>query len=383
MAADYDIKAAFTAIENELLRSMIRNMKEHRAEEDKRGYQWAQWQAMQVYALNEYKRNNKDRFAAWYKDINSNIRLAILRAHATGKMVQEEGILKAIRNGFTGYKKPSDKMVGEFFRVNERSLNALIDATVSDMERAETAILRMHDDKVRKVIFNAQVYANTGAATYEKAVDMAVKDYAYAGINCVRYKDGKQVNIKDYADMALRTARKRAYLTGEGQMRQKWGIHTVVMHKRSNPCPLCLPWVGKILVDDVWSGGTKEEAEQLHYPAMSTAVAAGLYHPNCRDSHTTYMPGISTPPNHKWTKEELSNVQAENSAQAKAGYAKRQAEKCGRVARCALDKDTKNEWTAKEKRWKEKAKEQKEIANAVSSDIMGLTHRIKRSGSIV
>lgn len=39
----------------------------------------------------------------------------------------------------------------------------------------------MSNDKYRKAIFNAQVYANTGAGTYEKAVDMACKDMLNAG----------------------------------------------------------------------------------------------------------------------------------------------------------------------------------------------------------
>ena len=43
----------------------------------------------------------------------------------------------------------------------------------------------MSEDKYRQIIFNAQVYANTGAGTYEKAVDMATKDFLKAGINCI------------------------------------------------------------------------------------------------------------------------------------------------------------------------------------------------------
>ena len=74
------------------------------------------------------------------------------------------------------------------------------------------------------------------------------------------------------------------------------------MNKRGNPCPKCLPFVGKILIDDVWSGGSSEDGS---YPLMSSAMAAGLYHPNCKDSHTTYFPGISTPPDDKFSKEEI------------------------------------------------------------------------------
>lgn len=147
-----------------------------------------------------------------------------------------------------------------------------------------------------------QVYANTGAGTYEKAVDMATKDFLKAGLNCLQYANGARHTIADYADMAIRTASKRAYLQGEGVKRQEWGIHTVIINKRGSgcPCPLCVPFVGKVMIDDVWSGGTKKEAQETGYRLMSDAITAGLYHPRCRDSHTTYFPGISTPPDGRY-----------------------------------------------------------------------------------
>ena len=54
----------------------------------------------------------------------------------------------------------------------------------------DTVVLRMSNDKYRSAIFNAQVYANSGAGTYEKAVDMACRDMLRAGLNCVEYKNG-------------------------------------------------------------------------------------------------------------------------------------------------------------------------------------------------
>lgn len=352
---DYDVGKAFAEIENELLNSMMRNMKLHRAEEKKEGYEWTQWQVMQVQALEEYKKRNRKKFALRFQDINDKIRIAILKANAMGKMVQEIGILRAIKEGEGLFRRPYDKALGEFFKTNDRKLNALIDATIHDMEKAEQAILRMHDDKVRKAIFNAQVYANTGAGTYEKAVDMAVKDYISSGINCVKYKNGRQVNIKDYADMAIRTANKRAYLSGEGVKRREWGISTVIMNKRGNACPLCLPYVGKVLVDDVWSGGTEKEAEELGYPLMSHAISGGLYHPNCKDVHTTYFEGISTPPSEKWTQKELEDIKEQYARQQKVQYAKHQAEKYERLEKHALDAENKRQYGARKEEWRERS----------------------------
>ena len=101
---------------------------------------------------------------------------------------------------------------------------------------------------------------------------MATKDFLAAGLNCVEYKNGARHTLSDYIDMAIRTASKRAYLQGEGAMRKEWGIHTVIVNKRGNPCPKCLPFCGKVLIDDVWSGGSSKDGK---YPLMSHAIKKG------------------------------------------------------------------------------------------------------------
>ena len=207
----------------------------------------------------------------------------------------------------------------------------------------------MANDQYRKVIFNAQVYANTGAGTYEKAVDMATKDMLSAGLNCVEYANGARHTLSDYADMAIRTASKRAYLQGEGQKRQEWGLHLVIMNKRGNPCPKCLPFVGKVLIDDVWSGGSKADGD---YPLMSSAISAGLYHPRCKDGHTTYFPGISTPPDDKFSKQELAEVEARSKQEAGKQYATRQHDKFGRLAKYSLDPENQKHYQQKVEQWK-------------------------------
>ena len=348
---DYDITAAFQAIEDELIASMIRNMDRHRAEETKEGYEWSMWQAEQLKALEKYKRENQKKYGKQFQQINQEIEDLIRQARVAGGMEQELKILKAIKNGFKGAKKVSRGAAAEFFRLNDRKLEALIEATTHDMERAETAILRKANDDYRKAIFNAQVYANTGAGTYEKAVDMATKDMLSRGLNCVVYANGARHTLADYADMALRTAGKRAYLQGEGEKRQEWGISTVIVNKRGNPCPKCLPFCGKVLIDDVWSGGKKSDGP---YPLMSTAIEYGLYHPRCRDSHTTYFPGISTADD-TWTRKELEAIKKENQREGRLQYASRQAGKYARLAKFSLDLENRKEYARRTREWNEAA----------------------------
>lgn len=344
---EYDITAAFKAIEDELIASMIRNMKRHRAEEEKEGIEWSMWQTEQLKALEKYKQENQAKYRKQFKSINGAIKELIRQCREDGNMQQETAILNAIKNGFKAKKVPRG-MTGEFFKLNERKLEALIEATTHDMENAEIAVLRKANDDYRKAIFNAQVYANTGAGTYEKAVDMATKDMLSRGLSCIVYANGARHTLSDYADMAIRTASKRAYLQGEGEKRQEWGIATVIVNKRGNPCPKCLPFCGKVLIDDVWSGGSRKDGK---YPLMSTAIAHGLYHPRCKDSHTTYFPGISTADD-TWMKEELESIGETNRKEVRQQYAARQAEKFERLEKYSLDDDNKKAYGTRAEEWR-------------------------------
>lgn len=345
---EYDIGKAFAAIEDELMASMIRNMNRHKVEEVAEDKQWSMWQAGQLKSLERYKRENQKKYGQQFKDINNQITELIRMARDEGEMDQEIAILRAIQKGFPA-ERSARGATAEFFKLNERKLEALIKATTDDMQKAETAVFRMANDRYRKVIFNAQVYATTGVGTYEKAVDMATRDFIAVGLNCVEYKNGARHTLSDYADMAIRTAAKRAYLQGEGTKRAEWGISTVIMNKRGNPCPKCLPFCGKVLIDDVWSGGSRADGK---YPLMSYAIEQGLYHPRCKDHHTTYFPGISTADD-TWTEEELKNIGVQAKEEAKQQHAKRQMERFGRLARFSLDEENKAKYGKKYEEWKQ------------------------------
>lgn len=357
---DYDIEKAFKAIEDELIASMMRNLANHRAEETDMGFNWSQWQVEQLKALERYKAQNKKKFTKSFSNINDSIDAMIFAARHEGGTEQEQKILRALKKGLKA-SKVSQGAEGAFFRLNTRKLEALIKATKNDFGTAEKAMLRMSEDKYRQIIFNAQVYAATGAGTYEKAVDMATKDFLKAGINCIEYSNGARHSIKSYAKMAIQTACKRAYLTGEGEMRQSWGISTVIMNKRANACPKCLPFVGKILIDDVWSRG---KASDGPYPLMSSAMAAGLYHPNCKDIHTTYFPELDDEPDSKFSKKELEQVKEDYKQDQKQQYAGRMVEQYGRLSEYSLDSDNKRMYAARKEQW------ENVVANGQKNDIM-------------
>lgn len=354
----YDVSRAFERIENELLESMIRNLKKHKAEETELGFEWTQWQAIQLEELQRFKIEAAKKYGLEFKSMNQKIRETIAEAMMQGASDEEVNILKAIEKGLVLNREQG--LSAGFFQANQKRLDALMNAVEHDMKTAQTAVLRYTNDQYRKIIFQSQVAASSGALTYEKAVDMATSDFLKKGINCITYSNGAVHNIASYADMAVRTASKRAYLMGEGQKRQEWGISTVILNKRFNACPLCMPFEGKVLIDDVWSGGSAKDG---NYPLMSSAMAAGLYHPNCKDKHSTYFEGISPKPESRYY-EEKPVIKERQLIENKLNHAKRQAKSYNRLAKNSLDAENQETYRARATEWRDKVKEYREQLNS-------------------
>lgn len=260
---EYDITEAFRRIELELISSMKRNWQRHNEEENKYGFTWSRWQAEQLKSLEEFKKKNPRLFSSEFKAIN-----------------------EQFLNSILGQKETN------FFGVHSRKVQALVKATTGDLVKAEHAMLRKANDEYRKVIYNAQTYLASGAETLDKAIDMASNDFLTRGINCVVYKGGRHVNMATYSEMSLRTTNKRISMYADGAKRQELGVHTVKVSRYGMCSKTCQPWQGRVYVDDVYSGGTPEEADELNLPLLSTAISGGLFHPNCKHHLSTYYPGM-------------------------------------------------------------------------------------------
>lgn len=375
----YDISKAIARIEKEITESLIRNLKHHRAEETKEGFEWMQWQTVQLKELDRFKKQFSKKLNKEISRINPLIDEAINKAAEQGKMDEEVSILKALKG--SGKRSQTHRTRSTFFAKDDK-IDKLIKATTNDIAKAEHAILRRADDQYRRIIFDAQMYAASGAGTYAKAVDMATHDFLRAGINCVQYKNGARVSAAAYAEMAIRTATKRAYLQGQGEMRQEWGISTVILNKRTSACPLCAPFVGKVFIDDVWSGGKKSDGK---YPLLSKAIEAGLYHPNCKDAHTTYFPGISTPPYDLSTRD-LAEMEKAAKEEARERYCNHQAEKYSRLAEHSLDEDNQKRYQARADIWNnlhsEYADKLRNVEEFYSERELNRHNRISGSSSI-
>lgn len=262
-----------------------------------------QWQALKLKQLEDYRKQNKELFKKFDRQINIWTRIQMKKQFREGASRTNK---KAIKAGII--KKEDSQLGGSFFGLNHRKLDALIKSTSEDLKDVKYATLRMANDQYRQIIYKAQVYANTGAGTVKQAIDMASRDFLAKGFNCIEYKDGSRHNIADYCDMAIRTANKRANLMGEGEMRKKLGNPLVYISKHGGACDQCTPWEGRVYIDNVWSGGTEKDGK---YPLLSTAIEGGLFHPRCQHGASTYYEGINDEP------EEVTNAKHNHNKEDK------------------------------------------------------------------
>ena len=283
--ANYDIGDALHRIELLLLASMRRNLKRHLHEEQDEGFRWSMWQAEQLTALGNWTRRNYRQYAPQFTKINQAAIGLLQQSAERAALVEEDLILR------TGVQRAAG-----FFNAPEDKLSALTNAVRHDLSQAEYSILRQADDVYRRALFDAQMYLQTGSGTLDNAIDMAVQDFMQRGIRSVVYRNGHRVEASVYARMALRTANVRAVMTGDGAARDRFGVHTVIVSPSGIACEKCAPWMGQILVDDVYCSGSREEAAELGVPLLSEAVSSGLLHPQCNCAVHTFQPGISKLP---------------------------------------------------------------------------------------
>lgn len=348
---NYDIAEALRKMEEELIQSMKRNLQRHLKEEDAEGFDWAQWQAEKLNSIARYRAQNRHIIGSYISTIPQQIEDMIRQSYETGKQQEEIRILKAIRQGYLAAAGTAGEIGTGFFTVNERKLNALVKATQGEMHKAVSSILRYQDDIYRQTIFRSAAQFNMGGKSLGQAVDAAVQDFLAQGIRNIRYKDGRYVNIASYAEMALRTANLRANIQGEAAKRDEWGICTVKLSAHGSACPKCIPWQGKVYYDDVY--GSVPVPKDGKYPLLSTAIAGGALHPNCKNGVHTWFEGINQPPR-EMTQEEIDEANRRYDLEQQQRYCERNVRKYKRLKLGAIDPENAAKYAAQEQAWRKR-----------------------------
>ncbi len=303
MLSFLDIAKIFEEIELKLIASLKRNLSRHKAWEKEEGFKWSAWQAEKLKNMERFRRENQGILGEYTDVIDRETRTLMQEEFKEGEELVNSQLEEL--KGEMPEAKESDLVTSDnFFGVNQKKMHTLMNDITQLEKDVSSAALRMTDDIYRQTLNKVQLSMGTGSTSLQEAIDSAVKDFLDKGINCIEYKDGRRVNIADYVRMALRTTSTRATLQGEAKRRTELGYDTVLVSQYSACSDTCLSWQGRVYIDDVftvWEGEINGDRGKSNYcgkwfTLLSVAIRAGLFHPNCRHTMSTWIDGVSSKP---------------------------------------------------------------------------------------
>ena len=340
-----DIAKIFEEIELRLISSLKRNLKRHKAEEQRYGFEWSAWQAEKLKNMESFRRENLDIMNEYVDVIDDQTRQLMTEQFQEGQQQAQRSAQELSDEPITPIP---DK---HFFGVNEKKMAKLMEDVTTLEKTAETAALRMTDDIYRQTLNRVQLAMGTGSMTLNEAIDLATRDFLDKGINCIVYSDGKRVNIADYVRMALRTTSTRAALQGAAKRFAELGYDTVLVSQYGGCSKTCELWQGQVYIDDVftvWEGEKDEFQGKSNYCGewfwlLSYAVKNGLFHPNCRHTMTQYIHGRTQIPEPI----PAEKIKEQRELEQKQRAMERKIRKLKRFAAGTCDPDTAKEYRRK------------------------------------
>lgn len=288
-----ELAALFEELELRLIESLKRNLPDHKKWESDLGFDWPAWQAEKIKSLERFRKENESIMREYRDTIQKETRTLLeeqfRESAGDADSIAENGIAAGVTDE-------------SFFDLWDEKIESLIEEVQGKERTVERAALRTMDDVYRQTLVRADTALQTGSVTLQRAIEMAVEDFAKRGLNCIEYRDGRRVNIADYAYMALKTSNTRAVLLGGAKQRMALGIDTVRVSSYGGCSDTCLPWQGRVYIDDVFAvftgeiiGDRGKSRSGKWYPLLSVAVKAGLFHPNCRHTLTSYRESAREP----------------------------------------------------------------------------------------
>lgn len=171
-----------------------------------------------------------------------------------------------------------------------------------------------------------------------KAAQRALNTFAGKGVTGFRDRRGRNWDMTSYVEMASRTIMADHALGQQAKRLTAAGMDLVIVSDAPQECKLCRPYEGKVLSITGQNTGTVEvpsvtTGEPVTVNVMTSvarAMAAGLFHPNCRHSRSAYLPGVTKRPTN------TADVEGD-AARSKLRYLERQKRAWRRREAVALD----------------------------------------------
>lgn len=186
------------------------------------------------------------------------------------------------------------------------ALLRLIDTLTTGLGGTHLRVLRWTQDTYRAVVAASAASVLTGSQTRLQASQAAFDRLVDQGVTGFRDASGRNWSLQSYVEMAVRTATAQAAVQGHLDQLGQLGVDLVVVSDVQGECALCRPWEGRVLARSGVAGARTVDVEHATIDgrmvpvkvagSVAEAVEAGLLHPGCRHSLSSYTPGITKLP---------------------------------------------------------------------------------------
>lgn len=174
------------------------------------------------------------------------------------------------------------------------AVSAIVSETMARITPMSFQIRRAVTDIYQQTVAQVTAQTTLGTVTRREASRMVLTRLAQAGVKGFRDVSGRQWEMGAYAEMAMRSSTANAMLQGHTDRIQELGIDTVMVNDAPEECKVCRPFEGKVLSLSGRTKGRLSDGKTV-VASLAEAKGKGLYHNNCRHSHSIYLPGITKP----------------------------------------------------------------------------------------
>ncbi|UUN29435.1 phage minor capsid protein [Streptomyces sp. FIT100] len=252
------------------------------------------WAVAKLAALGPLRRAADMLLGTLAGQVSDEVRQVVAEAYDSGRTsaLEELGVLSDEDRRTVAERTPGTQAV-----------DRLAAETAELITSTHRSILRAVLDGVRDIVARVTATPLLGTGTRRQATQDAMRQFADRGITAFRDRAGRRWQLTSYAEMAVRTSVARAATEAHMTTLAAAGVDLVVVSNSPRECPLCRPWERKVLSINGPDGPRTVEVEHATIDgrmirvnvagSLDEARRAGLQHPNCRHSVSSYTPGLT------------------------------------------------------------------------------------------
>lgn len=245
-------------------------------------------------------------------DLRNSVRQIVAKLDADTTGAAHQALVLAWQRGGNAaldelkrYLTPAELAVLRRALPGAEAINVLVKALVTTLRGTHLQVLRWPLDVYREVITKtAAVPVLMGTKARLAAAQTAWDELLSRGITGFVDKRGRRWQLASYVEMATRTVAAQSAIEAHNDRLNAAGVDLRQISDAPQECLKCRPWEGKVLATSGPPGKRTIERRSLVADEMLTihiagtldeAIAAGLFHPNCRHTAEGYMPGATKP----------------------------------------------------------------------------------------